>query len=87
MSARSDIEKLAQSIAKDAMKADTSLQDRIDALKVLTPYYTALTKQKKAPADDDGEPTFADLTRQIEEHANGTPEVRTRRGNRPNTDA
>lgn len=86
MSAKSKIEALALSVAEKAMEKDTGLQDRIDALKVLTPYYAALIKGKKQISDEDGEPTFADLTKGIEEHVNGIPQVRTGRG-RAGTDA
>ena len=44
MTTLSDIEKLAQKTAREALKEDTPIQTRIDALKSLTPYYTALKK-------------------------------------------
>ena len=86
MTAKQEIEKLALSVAKKAMEKDTPLHDQIDALKVLNPYYIALTKGKKKADDDTDEPSFADLTRNIEDHANGSAEIRDRRG-RTGTDA
>ena len=70
------------------MKEDTPLHDQIDALKVLNPYYIALTKGKKKSDDETDEPSFADITRTIEDHANGSTEIRARRGRSgPATDA
>ena len=88
MTAKHQIEKLALSVANKAMEKDTPLQDQIDALKVLNPYYIALTKSKKKGDEETDEPSFADLTRNIEDHANGATEIRARRGRTgPATDA
>ena len=88
MTAKHQIEKLALSVATKAMEKDTSLHDQIDALKVLNPYYIALTRAKKKGDEDTDEPSFADLTRNIEDHANGSTEIRARRGRTgPATDA
>ena len=81
-----DIEKLAQQTAKEALKDNTPLQSKIDALKVLSPYYSALKKiDSKEPAESD-EPTMGDLRRQLdaaEENGHGGARVqdRARSGN------
>ena len=85
MSILTDIEKLAAEVAKSALTADNGIETRIDALKVLTPYYTALKKaQGQADPDQPDEPTmaaFQDRLRQAEEKPNGgtVPSHRHRR--------
>lgn len=81
---RDELDKLAKKIAANAALSDTSLQESIDALKVLTPYY-AMT-QKLAPKGDDEEAdgaTFESFSAAIavnqEERINGQPPVRSRR--------
>jgi hypothetical protein len=66
-----DIEKLAQKTAQKALEPDTPLNERIDALKSLTPYYTALKKAagNEEPASD--EPTMDQMRSQIQETGNG----------------
>ena len=72
MTTLQDIEKLVQTTAKNALEKDTPLQERIDALKVIAPYYTALKKAAGSPADEAGdEPTMDDMRTQIEETGNG----------------
>jgi hypothetical protein len=65
------IEKLVISIANKAMENDVDLCNRVDALKVLTPYYNALRKSEppvEVPSDDE---TMDDLQAQVREVANG----------------
>jgi hypothetical protein len=47
MSALSEIEKLVNKVAKDALATtdDVNHQSRVETLKVLTPYYLALKKE------------------------------------------
>jgi cell division septum initiation protein DivIVA len=79
-----DIEKLAAKVASDALADATAAEVRIDALKTLTPFYTILTKNAKRPSDDDEEPGFSDLRREIERAENGSAEVRDRSRRRTN---
>lgn len=83
MTTLSDIEKLAQKTAQDALDKDTPLQLRIDALKVLGTYYTALKKAAdQEPAEGGGEPTMDDMRSQIEDSGNGrNVQARTRSRN------
>lgn len=81
---RAELDKLAAKIAANAALSNTSLQESIDALKVLTPYY-AMT-QKLAPkgdADDADGATFENFSAAIaveqEERINGKTTVRSRR--------
>lgn len=84
MTTLSDIEKLAQKTANEALKEDTPLQSRIDALKSLTPYYTALKKAAgNEPAEGGDEPTMDEMRSQIEESGNGRA-VQTRSRSRGN---
>jgi hypothetical protein len=72
MTTLSDIEKLAQKTAQEAILPDTPLEKRIDALKSLTPYYTALKKAAgQDPIENAGDPTMDDMRSQIEESGNG----------------
>ena len=82
MTTLSDIEKLAQKTAQTALKEDTPLQERIDALKSLTPYYTALKKAAGQEEPASGEPTMEDMRSQIEDSGNGrNVQARTRSRN------
>jgi hypothetical protein len=84
MTTLSDIEKLAQKTANEALKEDTPLQSRIDALKSLTPYYTALKKAESNQPEESDEPTIEGLREQMAEAENGhggNPRVQAR--NRP----
>ena len=87
MTTLSDIEKLAQKTALEALKEDTSIQTRIDALKSLTPYYTALKKvagQETAESAGD-EPTMDDMRQQINKQETGNGRaVQTRSRSRGN---
>lgn len=63
MTAENDIEALASKIAKEAISDDMSFAEKLDALKILTPYYTALKKQNgsKSSDDDNDGPSFSDF--------------------------
>ena len=67
MTVLSDIEKLVETTAKQALEKDTSIQSRIDALKVIAPYYGALKKAAGKDPDESDEPTMGDLRRQLDE--------------------
>lgn len=74
-----DIEKLAETTAKQALEKDTPLQSRIDALKVLGTYYTALKKAAGLePAEGGDEPTMDDMRSQIEQENGNGRAVQTR---------
>ena len=71
MTTLSDIEKLVQKTAQEALKDTTPLQERVDALKVIAPYYGALKKLEPKGDDADGdEPTMDEMRSQIEESGN-----------------
>ena len=79
-SARKEIEKLAKAIAKEAQDTD-SLTAKIEAFKVLLPYYS---RQIKAKVDEpeDGETTIEGIQRKlhiVEEQDGGTVHTRKRR--------
>lgn len=80
-----DIEQLVQKTAQAALKEDTPIEAKIDALKVIAPYYTALKKAAgQDPPEAGDEPTMDDMRSQIEkENGNGrNVQARTRsRGN------
>ena len=76
MAAINEIEKLVNKIAKAALADDISLTERVDALKVLTPYYVALKKDRTL--DEDGETTMVDLAQAMQEPTNA--QVRSHRG-------
>jgi hypothetical protein len=79
MTALSDIEKLAETTAKQALEKDTPIQMRIDALKVLGLYYTALKKAAgQEPPDPGGDPTMDDMRSQIEQENGNGRAVQTR---------
>lgn len=76
----SGIEALATTIAKDASKAE-KLSEKIDALRVLTPFYTLL--RKKTEEQNGEEVTMADLKAQMDEAEHGGQgEIQHRRGRR-----
>jgi hypothetical protein len=77
MNLRADLDKLAGQIAKKAAQDVTTLQESVDALKALTPYY-ALTQKlalKGSDSDEANGATFEDFSAQIaepqEERVNG----------------
>jgi hypothetical protein len=50
-----EVYKLATSVAKEAQEKDTEFVEKLDALKVLAPYYAPLMKGKKESPDDDSQ--------------------------------
>lgn len=85
MTLRDDLDKLATAVAKKAALSATTLQESVDALKALTPYY-ALTEKLRAKGDDGDEPdgdtfeAFSAAVAGTEERANGHgAKVRSRR--------
>jgi hypothetical protein len=83
MTLRAELDKLAAAIAKDAAQDATPLQEKMDAIKALTPYY-ALTQKLKGKADDseDDGATFDAFSTEIanaqEVPKNGRKAVRNR---------
>lgn len=82
----SEFDKLALAIAKKAIDKDTPLQEQIDALKVLTPYYNARTKGKKGTDEDESDgddfDAFADKLKAVSEGVNGGTEQAVRGSSR-----
>lgn len=79
---REELDKLAADIAKKASLSDTSLQESIDALKVLTPYYALTQKLKTGDEDEPDGATFDTFSADIsgtEERPNGRTQIRSRR--------
>ena len=61
----SEMDKLAATLAKDANMAEKAFGDRLDAFKVLMPYYALLTKGRKTEVEDDDLPNFDNFTTKI----------------------
>ena len=86
MTAREDIEKLASAIAQASLQPEVTLETRIDALKVLNPYFSILMKNKgKLDEEPANGPSFGDFQRivaAVEESPNGRTPLhgRHRRG-------
>jgi hypothetical protein len=61
--ALADIEKLVAEVAKKAVSSDTTLEQKMDALKLLQPYYAVLKKAKGKPDDDPSQdgPSMGDM--------------------------
>lgn len=62
-----DIEKLVAQVAAKAVSGEASLDQQVDALKLLTPYY-AILKKAKGKSDDepaDDQPTMGDMQRRL----------------------
>lgn len=84
MTLRSDLDKLSAAIAKKAAERDTVLQEMVDALKALTPYYALTAKlDAKGQGEDEGDgDTFEAMSAAIEnaqeERPNGRKAVRSR---------
>ena len=81
-----EMDKLAAQLAKDANMAEKNFGDRLDAFKVLMPYYALLLKNKgKDDPDENDLPNFDNFTASIHstENADGErePGVRDRRRN------
>lgn len=51
MNAKDKIEELALRVAIEALRPDTSPEDRREALKILNPHYTMLLKSKVKPEE------------------------------------
>ena len=84
MTTLTDIELLVQKTAQEALKEDTPLDKRIDALRAVGLYYTALKKAAGQEPLDSDEPTMDDMRQQIndQEHGNGrNVQARTRSRN------
>jgi hypothetical protein len=84
MNHRADLDLLASAIAKKAAEKSTSLQEMVDALKALTPYYALTAKlDAKGQGDDEGDgATFeafsAGIENAAEERPNGRKAIRSR---------
>ena len=79
-----DIEKLVAEVANKALGADTTLESKIDALKLLTPYYVVMKKsQGSSDGDSEDEPTMDDIRRGlrvvVQEPADGGVKATDRR--------
>ena len=73
MSTLEDIEKLVEQVAQEARKKEVPFTDRVDALKVLTPYFTAMRKDQGR--DDDTEGTMLEFAEAMKE--DGDTEIRS----------
>ena len=60
-----EYEALATEIAKEARMAEKAFGDRIDALKVLTPFYVLKVKGRKSEDGDDDLPNFDNFNSKI----------------------
>lgn len=62
-----DIEKLVAEVAKAATSSNTTLGEKLDALKLLQPYYAVLKKAKSRLDDDlaDDRPTMGDMRERL----------------------
>ena len=83
MTVQVKIERLVNKIVDEALQDSVegrgiTFQDRVDALKVITPYYVALRKGGSVEADADS--TMADFAEAMKESKNGTPRVPGHRG-------
>jgi hypothetical protein len=81
MTTLSAIEKLVNDVAKRALEKDTEGQDtplheKVDALKVLTPYYLAIRKERMTE-DTNGESTMDDFAKTLQE--DNAAQIRDRR--------
>ena len=77
-----EIEQLVSKVAREAYEDDAiNFNDRVDALRVLAPYYSALRKTV-APVTEDGASTMSDFAELMheEKHARPNPQVRGDRG-------
>lgn len=91
MTAKEDIEKLYAKVAADALKSGVTFENRVEALKILKPYYEMLTKKagKLPPEPSESGPHFGDFQADMRdpptagegEHPNGSAQVRGRRRN------
>ena len=85
MSAKSEIEKMVIVACKQLTTDAKTFQEKLDALKVLAPYYLVLSKGKKTDASDDDGEDFGSFAREIDD-AKDAPNGRTaqiRSGRKP----
>ena len=83
-----DIEKLVAEVANKALGADTTLESKIDALKLLTPYYVVMKKsQGSSDGDSEDEPTMDDIRRGLRVVAQETADGRVEATGRRNRDS
>ena len=77
------IEELARSVAQAAVTGKTKVNDKIEALRVLDPYYAALKKHKvHITADDSDETTIGGMQnalREAEGNGRTVPDHKRRR--------
>ena len=80
-----EMDRLASQLAQDANGCEKSFGDRLDAFKVLMPYYALLLKQQGKTVEINDLPTFDNFSSRIlaSEHVDGEgePGVRDRRRN------
>ena len=74
MSTLNDIENLVKKVASGALGEEVPFTDRVDALKVLTPYYTALRKDHGR--DDSTEGTMVDFAKALQGEPHAGSQVR-----------
>lgn len=80
-----DIEALARKVVEDASAEGVKLDSRVEALKTLAPFYTALKKHQKPGEETPEDNDFNGFRKQIDAAnepqgvTNGTPAVRSRR--------
>ena len=66
-SALTEIERLIVKTAKKAQEEDIELEKKVDALKILAPYYALLQKAKLKMSAESGEFSLSQLASQIHE--------------------
>lgn len=91
MTAKTDIEALFAKVAADALKSGVTFENRVEALKILKPYYEILTKKagKLPPEPSESGPHFGDFQADMSdppaggqgERPNGSAKVRGHRRN------
>lgn len=80
-----DIEKLVADVAKEASSGNKTIEEKMDALKLLQPYYAVLKKAKGKSDDEqsDDEPTMGEMQRRLrvveQEPTDGGIETSSRR--------
>jgi len=73
------IEQLATKVADQALGKDTLPGDRVEMLKVLTPFYTLL-KKAEAKVEEPDETTMAGLQAELEKAEENGSQIQHRRG-------
>jgi hypothetical protein len=74
MSTLADIERLVKQVAHEAQQDGVPFTDRVDALKVLTPYFTAFRKDQGK--DDPTEGTMLDFAKALQGEPDAGTEIR-----------